>query len=62
MGHGQSQSMVDGILYNARQQKAQARAVEKTKDIETASVSTFASFASLIKDKESKESKRFWKN
>lgn len=60
MGRSQSQSMVDGILYNARQQKALARATQRTTPIdpETASVSTHNSAAPLLKgDKADSSSK-----
>lgn len=43
-------TITHGILHNARQQRADARAEKKATDIETASVSTFSSDATLTKE------------
>jgi hypothetical protein len=50
--------MTDGILHNVRQQKALARSVQRTSDIETASISTYASSAALLKNDNNSKSSR----
>jgi hypothetical protein len=64
MGRSGAQSLIDGILYNSRQQAAEARAAKKaaasaSTDTDAASVSSFSSTSKLLpsKDGKSKDAK-----
>jgi hypothetical protein len=62
LGRSGAQSLIDGILYNSRQQAAEARAAKKAAaaspiDTDAASVSSFSSTSKLLPSKDAKSKK-----